>query len=201
VDDDVNHVQFMSGLLQPLGFEITAVHTGAEAAGAAANTPDLVMVDLSLPDATGWNVIRQLREIPALQRVRMLIVSANAHEYMPGSEAALHDGFVMKPVEVSMLLSALQMQLHLEWSYSSDQVNVDAALSFSPELLARLGKHLEDLWQLGLIGHVRGIQARLRDFEAQEPQAQSLVQALRAMVEKFDMKRYMTTIKGLREST
>jgi signal transduction histidine kinase/FixJ family two-component response regulator len=201
VDDDVNHVQFMTGLLQPLGFEVAAVHTGGEAADAAASTPDLVMVDLSLPDATGWDVIRQLREIPALQRVRMLIVSANAHEYAPGSEAALHDGFVMKPVDVSVLLSALQMQLHLEWSYSSDQVNVEAALAVGPELLERLGKHLEDLWQLGLIGHVRGIQSRLRDFEAQEPQAQQLVQALRVMVEKFDMKRYMTTIKGLRESS
>ncbi len=86
-------------------------------------------------------------------------------------------------------------------SYSNDQANADTALQFSPELFARLGKHLEDLWQLGLIGHVRGIQSRLRDFEVQEPHAQPLVQALRTMVEKYDMKRYMTTIKGLRESS
>jgi CheY-like chemotaxis protein len=201
VDDDVNHVQFMQGLLQPLGFEVSAVHTGGEAAEAAANTPDLIMVDLSLPDATGWEVIRRLRDIPALQRVRMLVVSANAHEYAPGSEIALHDGFVMKPVEASMLLAALQTQLHLEWNYSSEPVTPDTLLQFTPELTRRLGKHLEDLWQLGLIGHVRGIQSRLREFEAQEPEAGPLVKALRAMVEKFDMKRYMTTIKGLRESS
>ncbi|MEO6078639.1 MAG: ATP-binding protein [Steroidobacteraceae bacterium] len=201
IDDDVNHVQFMLELLQPLGFEVSAVYTGGEAAAAAANTPDLIMVDLSLPDATGWDVIRQLREVPALQRVRMLIVSANAHEFTPGSEAALHDGFIMKPVEVSMLLSALQAQLHLEWSYTNHVVSPEAVLQFSPELLGQVGKHLEDLWQLGLIGHVRGIQSRLRDVEAQEPQALPLVQALRGMVEKFDMKRYMTTIEGLREST
>jgi CheY-like chemotaxis protein len=200
VDDDVTHVQFMVGLLQPLGFEVNAVNSGAEAPAAAASTPDLIMVDLSLPDATGWDVIRRLREIPALQRVRILVVSANAHEYAPGNEEALHDGFVMKPVEVSMLLSALQMQLHLEWNYSSDQSSAETVLQLSPELNSRLGKHLEDLWQLGLIGHVRGIQSRLRDFEAQEPEAQPLVHTLRAMVERFDMKRYMTTIKGLRES-
>jgi nitrogen-specific signal transduction histidine kinase/CheY-like chemotaxis protein len=199
VDDDVNHVQFMLGLLRPLGFEVTAVHTGGEAVQAAENLPDLIMVDLSLPDMTGWDVIRGLRAVPALQRVRILIVSANAHEYAPGNEAAPHDGFVMKPVDVSMLLTALQAQLRLEWSYT-EQITVDSAVQFNPELAPRFGKHLEDLWQLGLIGHVRGIQSRLRDFEAQEPEAQPLVQALREMVEKFDMKRYMTTIKGLRES-
>jgi CheY-like chemotaxis protein len=201
VDDDLSHVEIMRGILQPLGFHVAAVNTGGEAAGAAMTTPDLIMVDLSLPDMTGWDVLRTLREIPALQGTRMLVVSANAHEYAPGSEAALHDGFVMKPVEVSALLSALQKQLHLEWTYSSEQVDADTPVQISPDLYGRFSKHLEDLWQLGQIGHVRGIQSRLRDFAAQEPQARPLVQALRGMVENFDMKRYMTTIKGLRESS
>ncbi|MEO6368141.1 MAG: ATP-binding protein, partial [Steroidobacteraceae bacterium] len=46
VDDDVTHVQFMMGLLKPLGFEVNAVNSGAEAPAAAASTPDLIMVDL-----------------------------------------------------------------------------------------------------------------------------------------------------------
>jgi hypothetical protein len=68
-----------------------------------------------------------------------------------------------------------------------------------PELKLKISNHLEDLWQLGLIGHVRGIQARLRELETAEPEAASLAQGLRAMVERFDMKRYMTTIRELRE--
>ena len=108
----------------------------------------------------------------------MLVVSANAHEYAPGSETGLHDGFVMKPVEISTLLSALQQQLHLEWTHSNEPVQSDTAVQLSSELFGRFGKHLEDLWQLGQIGHVRGIQSRLRDFEAQEPQAQPLLPEL-----------------------
>jgi CheY-like chemotaxis protein len=194
-------VDFMYELLRPLGFEVSAVHTGADAAAAADNMPDLIMVDLSLPDMTGWDVLRNLRGMPALQGVRMLVVSANAHEYAPGGEAVLHDGFVMKPVEVSALLSALKNQLDLEWTYGDKPADSDTAVVFGPEQFGRFSKHLEDLWQLGQIGHVRGIQSRLRDFEAQEPQAQPLVRALRVMVEKFDMKGYMTTIKGLRETS
>jgi signal transduction histidine kinase/DNA-binding NarL/FixJ family response regulator len=200
IDDDHSHVEFMQGLLQPLGFEVAAVHVGAEAVAAAVPAPDLIMVDLSLPDMTGWDVMRQLRAVPALAGVRILVVSANAHEYSPDSDATLHNGFVVKPVEVSALLAELQRQLRLEWTYAVEQVSPAANLQVSTELVGKVARHLEDLWQLGLIGHVRGIQARLRDFEQQEPQAKPLVEALRAMVENFDMKRYMSTIKGLREN-
>jgi CheY-like chemotaxis protein len=200
VDDDAAHVQFMQGLLMPLGFEVGSVYSGVDAvARAAAFRPDLVLMDLSLPDRTGWDVLRELRADPALAPVRVLVVSANAHEYAPGSPEALHDGFVMKPVDVAVLLAAVQGQLRLEWIYGSDQAGAEAVLVISPELRGKIGKHLEELWQLGLIGHVRGIQARLREFEAAEPAAGALAQALRAMVERFEMKRYMKTIRELRE--
>jgi hypothetical protein len=71
----------------------------------------------------------------------------------------------------------------------------------APALLGRIGRHLEDLWQLGQIGHVRGIQARLREFEAVEPSAMALARSLRMMVERFEMKGYMTMIQELRENT
>lgn len=200
VDDDPSHVQLMLSLLRPLGFEVEAVGTGAEAATATARfQPDLAMVDLSLPDMTGWDVARALRS--ASPRLRLLVVSANAHEYLPGSEATDHDGFLIKPLDMALLLAALQTQLHLEWVHDDHVATPLGKLAVAPELRARAGRHLEDLWQLGQIGHVRGIQARLREFEALEPGAATLVRTLRAMVERFDMKSYMTTIRELREST
>ncbi len=201
VDDDPSHVQFMQGLLVPLGFEVSAVYSGKDAVAAAkAFAPDLALVDLFLPDKTGWDVLGEMRADPSLSRVPVLVVSANAHEYAPGSPEALHDGFVMKPVDAAVLLAAIQAQLRLEWIYGSDAAAAEAGLAVSPELQARIGRHLEELWQLGLIGHVRGIQSRLREFEAAEPAAGALAKSLRAMVERFDMKRYMTTIRELREN-
>jgi signal transduction histidine kinase/DNA-binding NarL/FixJ family response regulator/purine-cytosine permease-like protein len=202
VDDDPMHVQFMASLLRPLGFEVEAIHAGAGAVAAVARfSPDLLLLDLSLPDMTGWDVARQLREGAAPPAMRIVVVSANAHEYAPGSGEALHDAFVMKPVDATVLLEALREQLGLEWIYGSEPAALEAGLAVSAELRERVAQHLEDLWQLGLIGHVRGIQARLREFEAVEPTAVPLAQALRAMVERFDMRRYMTTIKELRDGT
>jgi CheY-like chemotaxis protein len=202
VDDDPSHVQLMHSLLRPLGFDVESVGTGAEAPPAAARfQPDLAMVDLSLPDMTGWDVARALRSGKPEQPLRVLVVSANAHEYLPGSEATDHHGFLIKPVDMGLLLAALQTQLHLEWTYDCDAATPHGTVEVAPELRARATRHLEDLWQLGQIGHVRGIQARLREFESLEPAAATLVRTLRAMVERFDMKSYMTTIRELREST
>jgi CheY-like chemotaxis protein/anti-sigma regulatory factor (Ser/Thr protein kinase) len=201
IDDDPVHVQLMRSLLQPLGFEIEAVGNGAEAVAAAMRfVPDLVTVDLSLPDMTGWEVARLLRTVPELNALRLLVVSANAHEYLPGSEQSLHDGFLMKPVDLGLLLTTLRAQLHLEWTYGEDISMGHGPVEVAPELLGRIGRHLEDLWQLGQIGHVRGIQARLREFESAEPSAMAIAKSLRTMVERFDMKSYMTTIRGWRES-
>jgi signal transduction histidine kinase/ActR/RegA family two-component response regulator len=201
VDDDPAHVQVMRSLLEPLDFLVETAMTGADAGPVALRfRPDLALVDLSLPDMSGWDIVRGLRERPEFQRLRVLIVSANAHEYLPGSEEALHDGFLMKPVEHSQLLAALQAHLYLQWEYGGEVAAVDGRVEISPELLDRFDRHLEDLWQLGQIGHVRGIQARLRSFEEEEPAAGSLVSALRAMVERFDMQGYMTMIRGLREN-
>jgi signal transduction histidine kinase/CheY-like chemotaxis protein len=201
VDDDPAHVEFMRGLLVPLGFVFDAVYTGARALDAAkAMQPDLIMVDLSLPDMTGWQVLEGMRADEGLSRVPVLVVSANAHEYAPGSAQALHDGFVMKPVDAAVLFEALRARLRMEWTYGHEAAAPEQEPSVAPEVRDRIGTHLEELWQLGLIGHVRGIQSRLREFEAAEPGAAPLVQALRGMVERFDMKRYMKAIGELRES-
>ena len=60
------------------------------------------------------------------------------------------------------------------------------------------GEHLAQRW-LRQLRQLRGIQSRLREFEAAEPAAAAVAQSLRAMVERFDMKRYMMTIGDLRE--
>ncbi len=201
VDDDPVHVQLMRSLLEPLQFELETTGNGAEAVAAALRfRPELALLDLSLPDMSGWEVAQALRARLELTSLRVLVVSANAHEYLPGSEQALHDGFLMKPVDLQMLLEALQAQLHLVWTHGADVPVAEGRVEVTREVLGRIGRHLEDLWQLGQIGHVRGIQARLREFETAEPAASSLARSLRGMVERFDMNSYMTAIRELRES-
>jgi signal transduction histidine kinase/DNA-binding NarL/FixJ family response regulator len=203
IDDDPAHVDVVGELLRSVGFQVLVAETGRAGIELAVDgQPDLAMVDISLPDLTGWEVARALRGEAGLPTLRILMVSANAHEYAPGGGESTHDGFVMKPVDLQQLLDAVQAQLRLHWRHEggAEAAAAAAAAAILPELgiADRSRRHLEDLYQLGLIGHVRGIQAKLREVEAEDERNQQLIGELRAMVARFEMKRYMATIEALR---
>jgi hypothetical protein len=63
---------------------------------------------------------------------------------------------------------------------------------------ARARPHLDDLYRLGRIGHVRGIEAKLRELELEDPANEAVTAQLRALVSNFDLKRYLYVLENLR---
>ncbi|MET0293301.1 MAG: hybrid sensor histidine kinase/response regulator, partial [Steroidobacteraceae bacterium] len=199
VDDDPAHTEVMTELLRALGFEVHSAGLGAAGLALAGDVrPDLAMVDISLPDTTGWEVVRALRAEPEFATLRVVMVSANAHEYSAGGSESLHDAFVVKPVDLHQLLETIRAQLRLTWRHEASIEAVGPVEQALPGLAQASRHHLEDLYQLGLIGHVRGIHAKLREVEAEDGSNLPLVGQLRNMVTRFEMKRYMATIEALR---
>jgi CheY-like chemotaxis protein len=197
VDDDASHIDIVQNFLAPLGFEI---HTAADGlAGvklAAECRPDLAMIDLTMPGMTGWQVVAELRAMAALPALRIVIVSANAHEYSPGGAGAQHDAFLIKPIDMQRLLECLAAQLGLSWMLVAGEA--PAAEPGAAELPAHSHHHVDDLYQLGLIGHVRGIQAKLREME-NDPANKPFATQMRTLVASFDLKRYMHVLEGMRK--
>jgi DNA-binding response OmpR family regulator len=201
IDDDPAHAGFVTQLLQPLGFEVHAAdHGSAGLALARTLQPHLAMVDLSLPDMTGWDVVSGLRREADLDTMRIVLVSANAHEYSAGGAGHPHDAFVVKPVDLQQLLETVRAQLQLTWRHEAagEGSRAEPVVPVQPAMAPQSRRHLEDLYQLGLIGHVRGIQAKLHEVEAEDGSNAPLVGQLRGMVTRFEMKRYMATIEVLR---
>jgi hypothetical protein len=150
---------------------------------------------------TGWRVARELRDRPENKHLKIVIVSANAHEYAPGggSEDDLHDAFVMKPIDMHALLECMRSLMGLEWIH---EAHIPSALheDVNIGLPERSRHHLDDLYQLGRIGHVRGIHAKLREIEAEDPANSPFAHRLRTLVANFDLKRYMTVLEGMRDN-
>jgi CheY-like chemotaxis protein len=114
-DDDPLHLELVQNLLRPLGFTVFIARDGKTCLQLAEQCqPDLAMIDLSLPDISGWEVAQQLRAMPELERMKIMIVSANAHEYSAGA-GPLHDCFVVKPIELTPLLQQVGTLLDLTW--------------------------------------------------------------------------------------
>jgi CheY-like chemotaxis protein len=71
-------------------------------------TPDLILIDMMLPDLHGLQVIEALRRVPALQAVRCIAVSANAmQQQIEEARAAGFDDYLTKPVSMKLLLAEL----------------------------------------------------------------------------------------------
>jgi CheY-like chemotaxis protein len=160
-------------------------------------------MDISMPDMTGWEVAKQMRMRPGLSGTKIVIVSANGHEFNPGdSEYAPHDAFVMKPVDIQILLECIGTVLSLEWKFEAPPEVADAANSDAKGIAAanHTHHHFDDLYQLGRIGHVRGIQSKLDELEVADPAAKPFATHLRKLITNFDLKSYMQAIEAMRKN-
>jgi signal transduction histidine kinase/CheY-like chemotaxis protein len=199
VDDDPQHIDIVRSLLQPLNFDLVTAGNGSDGLRCAAEQhPDLALLDLSMPDMKGWELAALLRQIPGLESLKIIIVSANAHEFSAGGEGHAHDAFVMKPINLQALLETIGSLLRLKWVYDSASESMTAAGDNNVPAAAR--KHLDELHQLGKIGHVRGIQAKLSAIDAEHPDNKRFVAQLRALIGNFDLRRFMTTVDEMRKN-
>ena len=198
IDDDPAHLDIVQNLLRPFDFDIATAPDGERGlALAEAREPDLAMIDLSMPGISGWQVAAQLRQ--RFARVKVVIVSANAHEFSPGGQDAQHDAFLIKPIDMQRMLECLATQLDLQFIYAASPPGAAHAGSDNTTLLpAHSQHHVDDLYQLGLIGHVRGIQAKLRELEG-DPESKAFATRMRALIANFDLKRYMNVLEGMRK--
>jgi CheY-like chemotaxis protein len=95
------------------GYEILSARDGvAGIAMAASERPDLILMDLNLPEIDGWEATRRLKADPATRDIPIIALSAHA---MAGDrEKALATGcddFETKPVEFDRLLSKIAQAL------------------------------------------------------------------------------------------
>jgi signal transduction histidine kinase/CheY-like chemotaxis protein len=206
VDDDVSHLDIAGRLLRSLGFDIFIAPDAATGLDLTARCrPDLAMLDISMPGMTGWQMAQELRAMPNQQHLKIVFVSANAHDYVyTGDGDRPHDAFVMKPVDVHTLLDRVGELLGLEWEYEPEEPAAPAqdsrasSANAQPVLPDHFRHYLDDLYRLGRIGHVRGIQAKLAEMAADHPSNQAVATHLRELVSNFELKRYMNVIEAMR---
>jgi signal transduction histidine kinase/CheY-like chemotaxis protein len=200
-DDDPTHLELVQNLLRPLGFMVFMARDGKTCVSLAQQCrPDLAMIDLSMPDISGWEVAQQLRASPELEATKIMIVSANAYEYAAGA-GAHHDLFVTKPIDLSALLGQIGTLLGLTWIEQSVGEHAPARGDATRIERECARHHLDDLYRLGRIGHVRGIEAKLRELELEDPANEAVAAQLRALVSNFDIKRYLNVLETLRANS
>jgi CheY-like chemotaxis protein len=113
VDDDVRNIFALSSVLERRGMRVLSAQTGREAIALLDEKPDVVLMDIMMPEMDGYQTMREIRLQPAYQRLPIIALTAKA---MKGDrEKCLEAGatdYLAKPVNTEQLLSALRMWLH-----------------------------------------------------------------------------------------
>lgn len=109
VDDNHDAARSMEILLQDAGCEVRAVYDGASARAAALNhRPDVVLLDIGLPDMDGYRVATTLRAEDSLQDVLLIAVTGFGNdEAQQRARDAQFDHYLVKPVDHVRLLALL----------------------------------------------------------------------------------------------
>jgi signal transduction histidine kinase/CheY-like chemotaxis protein/purine-cytosine permease-like protein len=200
-DDDPAHRGLMEGILRPLGINLFAASDGLGGLELASEcNPHLVMLDIAMPGMSGWEVAETLRALGAPQP-KIMMVSANAHDYSPGGDGnAVHDAFLVKPIDVDTLLERVGTLLGLRWIYEGEEPVRDPlpALGISEHPPQSARPFFDELVRLGRIGHVRGIEAKLKEMQSQVPESEAFAQRLLSLVAGFDMKGYAQLLDSVR---
>jgi DNA-binding response OmpR family regulator len=113
VDDDLDTLKLVGMMLQRQGFSIIAAVNGAQAlAKVPAEKPDLILLDVMMPDYDGFEVCRRIRSDPAFASVPILMFTAKAQvdDKVKGFEAGADD-YLPKPTHPAELLAHVKALL------------------------------------------------------------------------------------------
>ena len=110
IEDHEENRRLLRDLLTSFGYELTEALTGEEGLiAAAANPPDLILMDIQLPGIDGYETTRRIKANPALQHIPVIAVTSYA---LSGDDvkafAAGCDAYVTKPFDPVELLEKIK---------------------------------------------------------------------------------------------
>jgi signal transduction histidine kinase len=142
-DDEINTTIMLQRIFEREGYEVERVHDGVSALAAAqALLPDLILLDVQMPQMDGFEVLRQLREKPETNSIPTIIVTAKAQQ----SSDIVHgfnigaDDYIQKPFDPRELLARSQSKIRSRQLEEALQKRTQEL-----EALVRVGEELNQL--------------------------------------------------------
>ena len=186
VDDNINNISLLVSLLGPLDFDVSTAENGRDALQMASeNTPDLVIMDLVMPEMDGLECAREMRKQPELSGVKIIGVSATVTDSVSKAVfIATCDAFVTKPIQIDLLLELIRVKLDITWNRTQPELPACAVATeydsgISPEIPSR--DELKNVHELALLGDVRRIQAWATQLEENNPKYRIFTGKLREL--------------------
>lgn len=126
VDDEEDIIEILTYNLEKEGYEVSTANNGIKAVkNAITFKPDVILLDIMMPNQDGVETCRQLREIPELKNTFIIFLTARSEEY---SEVAAFDvgadDYIHKPIKPRALISRIGALFRRETKKETDSNQV-----------------------------------------------------------------------------
>ncbi len=205
VDDEPFNVDYLEQELEELAYQTVRAANGREAlAQVAAESPDVILLDIMMPELDGFQVLAQLKANKVWRDIPVIVISALSElaSVVRGIELGAED-YLPKPFDEVLLKARLSASLEKkrlrdqELAYLRTVAHLtDAAAAveaeiFAPESLAEVAARSDDLGQLA-----RVFQHMAREVYAREQRLKQQVAELRIEVDKARKTQQVSQITG-----
>lgn len=112
VDDEKDILELLKYNLEKDGYRVLTAQNGKEALKLARQNPELVVLDIMMPELDGWEVCKAIRKDPATSKIPIIILTARDSEVdeVVGLELGADD-YITKPVKVRTFLARVKRAL------------------------------------------------------------------------------------------
>jgi two-component system cell cycle response regulator DivK len=105
VEDNFDNRMLVRRVLEAEGYRVIEAEDGAQGIERLqSQTPDLVLMDINLPEIDGYEVTKRFKQLPSMEKVPVIAMTANV---MKGDRektlAAGCDGYIPKPIDIDAL--------------------------------------------------------------------------------------------------
>ena len=173
-DDNEINIRLLSHVLQEVGYNVISAMNGKEALGlAASKKPDLILLDVMMPDLSGFEVSKRLKSDKKLQDIPIIFISAldDSDDVIRGFESGGVD-YIVKPFQKNEILARIRTHLILSVLQKERDERIKILKLRETELSA-LNKQKDDLVRMvshdiknpltGIIGLSSLLQKELED--------------------------------------
>ena len=152
VDDDEASRYLVSSTLRRAGFVVWEAATGYEALNLAQKHPDLVLLDINLPDINGFEVCQRLKQDPSTSVIPVLHISASnidSSSAIQGLEGGA-DGYLTHPVDPGVLVASIRSLLRarraeLQWQTTFDSIHDGICLLDASQDILKSNKAFQEI--------------------------------------------------------
>jgi adenylate cyclase len=150
VDDHPQNVKLLADLLSVKGYDVITAASGGEALDKVTNAqPDLVLLDVMMPELNGYEVCQRIRANPETAVLPVVMVTAldPREERVKGLEAGADD-FLTKPINQPELLARVRSLLRIKWLYDTVQTQSRQLAEWNKTLEQRVNEQVGQLERL-----------------------------------------------------